>query len=183
MRVCALLWPLTYHSIITQPVRLSTKTPHTPPHRESTHKKMTAPTITNATNNGNPIVKTDQPNSINRNSNRVPPKARTVGGATSSSFTVTVTMPQHRMRVNQSFTFAGATPTGYNGTWTVLAVVDADTFTYTSGTSGMANATGTLTVTNVDVWDSKQSPANMPLVSINGAPHEPEDLAAMLGKL
>lgn len=65
-----------------------------------------------------------------------------------SGNTVTaVTRYTHGMVVGQRFFITGASPSGYNGTFTVLSVVDTKTFTYTNSTSGLgAGVTGTLTL-------------------------------------
>lgn len=64
---------------------------------------------------------------------------------TSSSTTATATVAAgHGLSVNDSVTIAGATPSAYNGTYTVKTVPSSTTFTYTFA-GGTSPATGTIT--------------------------------------
>lgn len=64
---------------------------------------------------------------------------------TSSSTTATATVAAgHGLSVGDSVTIAGATPSAYNGTYTVATVADSTHFTYTFA-GGTSPATGTIT--------------------------------------
>ncbi|MBF0126447.1 MAG: hypothetical protein HQM02_04465, partial [Magnetococcales bacterium] len=67
------------------------------------------------------------------------------GTATGQTATATATLTGHGYSAGDAITLAGATPTGYNGNFTILAIPTANTFTYTA--SPLANATGTITAT------------------------------------
>ena len=76
-------------------------------------------------------------------------------GATESGNIVTITMASGTtlpgtLKVGSSVTITGVTVTGYNGTFTVVSVPSATTFTYTNATSGLANS-GNGTVTGTDI--------------------------------
>jgi len=68
-------------------------------------------------------------------------------GLTCSGTTATfVSTVVHGLQTNDAVTIAGATPSGYNGTFTV-SVIDQITFQYTVGTGSLAVASGTITST------------------------------------
>ncbi len=54
---------------------------------------------------------------------------------------VTATVPSHGFSAGDSIIVAGAAPTTHNGTWTIFAVIDANTFTYSTGTALAAPTT------------------------------------------
>lgn len=58
--------------------------------------------------------------------------------------TATTSVNPHGLSVNDQVTIAGATPTAYNGVYTVTSVPTANTFTYTFA-GGTSPATGTIT--------------------------------------
>lgn len=67
-------------------------------------------------------------------------------GVYASGFIYTFTASSHGLIPNQSVTIAGVTPSGYNGTYTVLSVADANTFTvYGTVTLASGSAFGTAT--------------------------------------
>lgn len=69
----------------------------------------------------------------------------TVTGTPATPATGTILMqPIHGLAVNDSFAIAGATPSAYNGTYTVKTVADSTHFTYTFA-GGTSPATGTIT--------------------------------------
>ena len=64
-------------------------------------------------------------------------------GATEATNTVTITTATaHGFVVGQTVTIAGVTVAGYNGTFTILTVPSATTFTYTDATAGLAASGG-----------------------------------------
>lgn len=68
-----------------------------------------------------------------------------VSSLTSASTTATATTSAaHGLAVNDSVTIAGASPSAYNGTYTVATVADSTHFTYTFA-GGTSPATGTIT--------------------------------------
>ncbi|MEI6234807.1 MAG: autotransporter-associated beta strand repeat-containing protein, partial [Planctomycetota bacterium] len=57
---------------------------------------------------------------------------RTITAASAATTTATITTSAaHNLCVGQSVTIAGVTPSGYNGTYTILSVPSTTTFTYT----------------------------------------------------
>lgn len=68
---------------------------------------------------------------------------QTLTSLTSVSTTATATLAAHGYRTGDSVTIAGATPSAYNGTYTVT-VTSSSTFTYTFA-GGTSPATGTIT--------------------------------------
>ena len=62
-----------------------------------------------------------------------------------------------------SVTFTGATPSGYNGTFTIT-VLDADTYTYTLASIETSDATGTITAS----WSKGTPPQANTVLSAYG---------------
>ena len=71
----------------------------------------------------------------------------TLASLTRVGTTATATKVAHGWTTGQSVTIAGATPAGYNGTYTIT-VTSADTFTYVMAADPGSSATGTLTARN-----------------------------------
>lgn len=97
---------------------------------DGTYNILTAPTTTTftfAASNGN--------------------SSATSGTATKTSTTAVATSAAHGFVVGQRVTVAGATPTGFNGAFSITAVT-ANTFSYTMSTAQGTSATGTLTATS-----------------------------------
>lgn len=72
-----------------------------------------------------------------------------VGAATEATNTVTITTSaNHNLVVGEQVVISGVTNAAYNGTYTILTVPSATTFTYTDPTSGLAASTvaGTATL-------------------------------------
>ena len=69
---------------------------------------------------------------------------KTITSLTSTGTTATATVTAHGYTNGQSITISGATPAGYNGTFTIT-VVNANTFTYTVAAGLTSPATGTMT--------------------------------------
>ncbi len=68
---------------------------------------------------------------------------------TRSGGTVTVTVTTTIwFVVGMTITIAGATPTAYNGAWTVATIIDSNNFTFTITGTPTSPATGTITVTS-----------------------------------
>jgi Tfp pilus tip-associated adhesin PilY1 len=65
--------------------------------------------------------------------------------STGTSSTVTATAALHGFAVNDFVTIEGASPAGHNGSWQVLSVPTANTFTYSTG-SALAAPSGAITV-------------------------------------
>lgn len=72
----------------------------------------------------------------------------TGGTATKPTTTATATVSAHGFTVGQLVTVAGATPSTFNGVWTVASVPTANTFTYQLSTAVGQAATGTITATS-----------------------------------
>jgi hypothetical protein len=71
-----------------------------------------------------------------------PDQLMAIFSATESGTTVTVTTTApHAFSVGQTVVIAGLSPSGYDGTFSITGVTGT-TFTYTAGSSGLANATG-----------------------------------------
>lgn len=89
--------------------------------------------------------------------------AREITSLTEDSGTATAACAGHCFKDGQSVVIAGATPSGYNGTY-AIHFLSADSFTYT--VSGpLADATGTLTATNLitdGLTDAHGSPDEQP---------------------
>ncbi len=97
-----------------------------------------------------------------------------VSGATASgtSTTATATVTAHGYNTNDVITISGATPSGYNGNFTITKI-DANTFTYDVGAS-LADATGTITSAKGSTLVTATSAAahgftGTPTVTISGA--------------
>jgi hypothetical protein len=71
-----------------------------------------------------------------RFANNVPASGLSVSAGT---VTVTTNAP-HGFAAGQSVTISGVSPVGYNGTYSIVAVPTATTFTYASGTTGSSSA-------------------------------------------
>lgn len=71
---------------------------------------------------------------------------QTLTSLTSSTTTATATLNSHGFSPNQWVTIAGASPSGYNGTFQILTTTQ-NTFTYTCPNGLSSPATGTITVT------------------------------------
>jgi len=79
------------------------------------------------------------------------PHGRPIQSASQATNTVTMTVKEHGLVVGQSIVVAGLTGgTPANGTFTVLAVSDQDTFTYTFGTSQTVSSFGVTSATLSD---------------------------------
>lgn len=91
-------------------------------------------------------VSTIQPLSLAINA---APSASSLGGATESGNTVTIaTGNPHTLQVGDTVTIAGVAVGGYNGTFTVTAVISSRAFQYTNPTAGLATSGGgTVTLT------------------------------------
>jgi hypothetical protein len=71
--------------------------------------------------------------------------SKTITSLTSSGNVATATLTAHGYNVGESVTIAGATPTGYNGTFSIATVPDLNTFTYAIIGPLASPATGTIT--------------------------------------
>lgn len=81
--------------------------------------------------------------------------------STSSDFTVNATA--HGKSVGNSVVIAGASPAGYNGTWTVATVPDANSFTVTSAANLGAGSGGTVRLATPGTWyDGTHTIASFP---------------------
>lgn len=84
--------------------------------------------------------------------------------STGSDFTVTATA--HGKTVGQSIVIEGATPGGYNGTWTIATVPNANSFTVTSGINPGAGSGGTVRLATPATWfDGTWTIASFPTAS------------------
>lgn len=72
----------------------------------------------------------------------------TLTSLTGDGTTATATLAAHGLLAGDPFTLEGATPTGYNGSWTVLTAPTTSTLTFACTASGAA--TGTLLISNND---------------------------------
>ena len=72
---------------------------------------------------------------------------QTLTSLTGDGTTATATLANHRLQPSDAITIEGATPAGYNGSWTILAVPTSSTFTF-SCTAATGAATGTIFVSN-----------------------------------
>jgi Metallo-peptidase family M12B Reprolysin-like/Carboxypeptidase regulatory-like domain/Domain of unknown function (DUF4214) len=71
------------------------------------------------------------------------PSASSLGGATETGNTVTIaTGNSHTLQVGDTVTIAGVAVAGYNGTFTVTAIISSRSFQYTNPTSGLATSGG-----------------------------------------
>lgn len=94
---------------------------------------------------------------IDWNSFQIENSPITVSGITRSGSTATVTTSAaHNLAVDDEVEILGATPTGYNGIFTVLTVPSSTTFTVTVASSLATPATGTITARAQ--YDSKDLP-------------------------
>ncbi len=96
-----------------------------------------------------------------------------VSGASESGSTVTITTGvPHGFSAGQQVVVSGMTPSGYNGTFTIVSVPTSTTFTYTDSTTGLANATafGTATTSTVHavVGNGQQSSTGQMSLSGDG---------------
>jgi hypothetical protein len=80
--------------------------------------------------------------------------AKGVTSITSASTTATVTCSLHSFANGQTVRIDGASPSGYNGTYTI-AYVDQNTFTYTLPASIATAATGTITAEGATEYAAK----------------------------
>ena len=96
----------------------------------------------------------------------------TAVGATS---TVTATSTAHGFIAGQTVTIAGASPTGYNGSYTILSspAVTANTFAYQTASTLTTAATGTITAifsgTTATATVTAHGFANLQTITISGA--------------
>jgi hypothetical protein len=75
-----------------------------------------------------------------------------ISSVTESGSTVTVTTTDpHNFTVGQTVTVTGVSVAGYNGPFTVASVIDSTHFTYTAGSTNLANGTGGTASTPVTV--------------------------------
>jgi hypothetical protein len=81
----------------------------------------------------------------------LPPKTNITSlSSTGSDFTVNATA--HGKTVGQSIVIEGASPIGYNGTWTVATVPNANSLTVTSGVNPGAGSGGTVRLATPGTW-------------------------------
>lgn len=98
-----------------------------------------------------------------------------VQSLTCSAITVTATANNHGLTTGTSVVISGATPSQYNGTFTIT-VVDANTFTYGVPFNIQGAATGTLVATNpnisgqfgITVLTGNSFDVNIPKLWVNG---------------
>ena len=91
--------------------------------------------------NGSYTIATASGNNFSFTTPTVLPTVTTLGTAsTSTVVTVTATVPNHGFSSLDSVIVEGAVPAGFNGTWTVLTVPNANTFTFSTG-SALASPT------------------------------------------
>src|SRR6266404_9721564 len=71
------------------------------------------------------------------------PTAATISSTSETGTTVTVTTASaNTLTVGATVTISGVTPAGYNGTFTIASVPSTASFTYTDGTTGLADGSG-----------------------------------------
>ncbi len=104
------------------------------------------------------------------------PTPLTISLATEAAFTPTITTATaHNLQIGQQVTISGVSVSGYNGTYTVLSIPSATTFTYTAPTSFMASSGLSGTATPIVQGSltfngtSGVSPNTMPLTINAGA--------------
>lgn len=84
--------------------------------------------------------------------------------STPSDFTVNATA--HGKNIGDSIVIAGATPAGYNGTWTVATVPNANSLTVTSAANLGAGSGGTVRLATPGTWyDGTHTIASFPTTS------------------
>jgi hypothetical protein len=96
-------------------------------------------------------------------------------GASGDGTTASIsTSSNHNLSVGDRVTIAGITPTGYNGTYIVTAIVSAFTFSYANATTGSQTVAGTV---RVDAQASvvTRSAASVPLL-LRGATSQSANL-------
>jgi hypothetical protein len=69
------------------------------------------------------------------------PATVAITAASAVGFLATITAAGHGLNAGDSTTIAGMTPAGYNGTFPVASVIDANHFTYVAGTAGLGPGT------------------------------------------
>lgn len=109
----------------------------------------------------NPALRIGQTTIFSGTTSTTPISALTASGTTATA-TIGATQAA-QLWVGEGIRIAGATPSGYNGSWTVTAI-SGQNVSFTVGTSGLATATtpGTLS----DLWQSKDTHAfQVPAVS------------------
>jgi hypothetical protein len=74
----------------------------------------------------------------------IPDNAKSVTSITHVGTTATVTIPAHDWKVGFEIRVQGATPSTYNGRFTIVSVPTLNTFTYTLPSDPGADATGTI---------------------------------------
>lgn len=79
-----------------------------------------------------------------------PQPTKTITAMTWASSIVTVTLTGHGYAVGNTVTIAGVTPAGYNGSYVILTVADANTFTFALASNpGAVTVQGTATLTSL----------------------------------
>ncbi|HKB82492.1 MAG TPA: hypothetical protein VKD04_04705, partial [Burkholderiales bacterium] len=91
--------------------------------------------------NGSYTIATASGNNFSFTTPTVLPAVTTLGTASTSTLaTVTATVPSHGFATGDSVIVEAAVPASHNGTWGPIVVIDANTFTYSTG-SALASPT------------------------------------------